>query len=168
MQWSVFAAMDTKGMFDEEQWGEVRQFAEAWLKFKRPARMLQIAEKNNELWQLSFEDLGDYGYHSKCRTSFTNKSKLKSSKQSHQEQGISEPGSSVELQIAPTSILILSPKVTRSRVSTLSQPGNAILQAKCIICQKSTPLTYKVKGTMFNEKLMKCETISGGEYHFFS
>ena len=66
---------------DEEKWRHVQQFGQTWINLQRPKQLLDVALKNQPVWEKSFEEIkSKYGYHPKCRSNFTNAAKLKIAK----------------------------------------------------------------------------------------
>jgi hypothetical protein len=116
-----------------------------------------------------------FGYHSRCKTFFTNQSKLSAAELNYQKSadeetstihdegdcgtsGVGERSTEEESESAR--------RLVRSKVTSLMKPGLPILKEVCVICEKDV-LRYSFRGETRVEKLSKCETISAGLYILF-
>ena len=114
-------------------WNDVVECANRWLEYNQPLKMLTVASKNRDLWSVPCEDLNKtYGYHSKCRTSFTNKNKLDATKKLHDKSQL-QP--TTDEQETVENIPTQSPAKTRSRTASFSVKSSiGTLEKRCIIC----------------------------------
>ena len=155
-------------------WIEIVNAALEWLRFDRPPQVIKIWKKNIDLWKLSFDELdkNQCGYHSRCRSSFTNKSKLICAQRTFeklQKQSEHESESDVNVEEDITDSRVSPPPRTRQLTKSGVVHGAApssVLEAKCIICLKGGELRFKEAKVAHPQPLSKCELPDGGKCIF--
>lgn len=142
--------------FDETFWMNIKSASKRWLLYGQPYKMVQVASKRSYLWDKSFEELDKkFGYHSKCRTTFTNVSKLHDAQTKYENTVKRKQCDESDAEAGP------SPAKTRRSSQPLSSSSTGILDAKCIVCLKALRW-YRKFGKNICEKLSNCESLKGG------
>lgn len=155
--------------FDQNLWAEVTVAAKDWLRYKRPPKLLKITNNNKILWDICLVDNLDdcYGYHNKCRTNFVSKSKLNAARARYETEQLKE--SNTDSESDDIDVSGPSPVKTRKVTDTsIKESSHGVLEAKCIICEKSGKRRYRKATKLVVEELSRCETKEAGLYNLFS